>query len=1393
MRPWLTVALVALCAVTPAWAQWTTPINISLTNGMFSGEASYAFDADGNIHCLFYDFLDSNYGIYYTNNVGGTWTKSVFQWGAKYPILVITPDNVIHAFYLLNGIWEVTKPAIGGSWSSPVRAAENPSSGFPWDAIVDSTGGIYLLWYNLFDASMSPNRSALWGRYKPFGGSWGSTELIKGTNDENKWPMDGRIAHYNGKFYCSWKYDDNVRYRVRETNGTWGPEKSIPYPGTIGSIAFSPTGEMAVAYARNIAQEGLDYEVYVITSQDQGNTWSSEFCVSNSNWLSRAPMDVVYDQNSNLHITWQRNDYDGEDFDMWYRCRIGGVWQAAQNITNNGTRTGARFSHALQARGANLHFMYADTAGLGGYEDVFYMMKPGSSDTTPPGPVTSFVATAGENRIELSWHNPSDPDYIATMVRYSTTGYPTGPFNGNLACLRTASPGSNDAFTLYPLTPGVRYYFTAYAQDSAGNWSTGVTSTAVPVVDVTPPANVTSFTATPYTARNIQLSWTNPSDIDYKGTMVRFKTTGFPTGPSDGTLLCTRAASPGSSDSYLHDEITPGITYYYRAFSYDAEPNYASGVTASGVPIEPTCDYIKKLPDNTDVELRGAVVSAIFTADSVIYVQDVNRCSGIRVAHNGAGLTIGQRVDVTGKITTRTSSGYPLERMISNATVSNPVSGAAPKPLAMNCKAVGGGPIPPYVPGVKDGVGLNNIGLLVKIAGKVTKVIGNYIYVDDGSKIANVSGSGSEIGVMFKCWSTPTVSVGNIVSCTGIVEGSIPSGWTENRRYIRARSDADLRLISINKGTIAGTVRDNANNPISGATVSTSTGGYTASTNSSGAYTISNVTPGTYDVTASKTGFASQTQSSIQVRADQTSTVNFTLSPTTGSIAGTVKDHVGAAISGATVSTTTGGYTTTTNSSGAYTLSAVAPGTYNVTASKTGYSPQTVTGVNVTVGNTSTANFTLSPTTGTIAGTVKDSGGVAISGATVSTTTGGYTTTTNSTGAYTLSAVAPGTYSVTASKAGYYSQTQTGVTVTVGNTTTANFTLAAQPGSITGTVKDNLGAAISGATVSTTTGGYSTTTNSSGAYTLSNVTAGTYSVTASKTNYYSHTNTGVVVPMGGTVTSNFTLQPQPGCISGTVKNTSGSGLSGAVVSTTTGGYSTTTNASGGYTICNVAVGTYSVTASADGYSQATNTGVTVYSNQTTTSNFTLNVAVEKLAYGDMEGGFFSTGWGSNCSGKSSKLPGPSSAYWGWNNDSSYPFNTWDSTSVKHAGSHSLGFTFCQTAADPGKLGIASQSVNLGPGGTALFSAWGYHTNGNCPSIMCWNPGQGQNNPYTAQSAGRFQWICTDSWSQVNTWVTRSMTVTADSSGYVTIMVGGAAWTGTPSGTVVYIDDVSVKQ
>lgn len=93
-----------------------------------------------------------------------------------------------------------------------------------------------------------------------------------------------------------------------------------------------------------------------------------------------------------------------------------------------------------------------------------------------------------------------------------------------------------------------------------------------------------------------------------------------------------------------------------------------------------------------------------------------------------------------------------------------------------------------------------------------------------------------------------------------------------------------------------------------------------------------------------------------------------------GQLTGTVTDaSTSKPIADATVSTSVG--STTTDSSGHYAMT-LAAGSYNVTVSAFGYATQTLTGVQVTDGGTTTQNVALTPTASvTVSGTVTDGSG----------------------------------------------------------------------------------------------------------------------------------------------------------------------------------------------------------------------------------------------------------------------------------------------------------------------------------------------------------------------------------------------------------------------------------
>ena len=822
----LTIAAICALASVPASAQWTAATNISNSPGYWSGPADIDFDASGKVHMVYEDWWDAYHEIRYANDVGGAWSQSVLKTDAKSPCIRITPDQVMHVFYKAkygdkNHILEITKPLSGGSWSAPQSITPDYVNGDEWicNVAMDVAGGLYVVWLHLW-ADDTADPSAIWGRYKPFGGTWGTVEMVrKDTRDH--WPANAQVTASGTKFYILYELN-GAKYKVWDS-GVLSAEKTISGSGGSPRLAFSPNGEMAAAWAEDIGGNAW-YEAFVKFSNDGGSTWGTPINISSHNGLDRIP-EITYDATGSFHIIYQRFDYDGAQPDIWMASRIGGVWSPITNITNTSGRTAA-FTQSIRARGNDLHFFYSDNSE-NGVEDVFYKVKLGVNDPTPPGAVTSFVAAAGENRVQLTWHNPADPDYMATMVRMSTAGYPAGPFSDTLVCIRTAAPDSTDSYLVYPLTAGTRCYFSAFAQDFAGNWSVLAQATEVPLADYNPPANVNPFTAAAQVAPGtIGLTWTNPSDIDFKGTMVRFKTTGYPTSPTDGSLACNITGAPGSQGSFSHSGLTNGVTYYYRAFAYDQNYNYAGGVNASAAPREPTCGWVKSLPNNTPVDLRGKVVSALFASDGYMYIEEADRTSGIRIPSTGSGLAVGDRVNVTGNVTTYAMSGVGCERQISSPVITKVSAGTPLKPLGMNCLAVGGGPVPPYVAGVTDfngkiGVGANNIGLLVRVAGKLTYRVANIFYIDDGSKIADISGR-TGVMVIAPDMNIPA-AVGSMVSVTGIVEGSVPTGWTANRRCIHLRSYSDLGP-GPSAGTISGTVTSGGVGLV-GATVATTTGG----------------------------------------------------------------------------------------------------------------------------------------------------------------------------------------------------------------------------------------------------------------------------------------------------------------------------------------------------------------------------------------------------------------------------------------------------------------------------------------------------------------------------------------------------------------------------------------
>ncbi len=147
------------------------------------------------------------------------------------------------------------------------------------------------------------------------------------------------------------------------------------------------------------------------------------------------------------------------------------------------------------------------------------------------------------------------------------------------------------------------------------------------------------------------------------------------------------------------------------------------------------------------------------------------------------------------------------------------------------------------------------------------------------------------------------------------------------------------------------------------------------------------------------------------------------------------------------------------------------------------------------------ASFSTPPAaTYNVSGTVVLTDGTPLQNASIS--TGTVSATTDTTGAYTLSGLVSGTYTLTPTLATYgFTPSSLSVTVNGADVTGQDFTARGPGFSISGTVTLGTTGGLAGVTITETTYGSTTVTNSSGIYTLDGLPIGTYTVTPQLASY----------------------------------------------------------------------------------------------------------------------------------------------------------------------------------------------------------------------------------------------------------------------------------------------------
>jgi uncharacterized membrane protein len=321
--------------------------------------------------------------------------------------------------------------------------------------------------------------------------------------------------------------------------------------------------------------------------------------------------------------------------------------------------------------------------------------------------------------------------------------------------------------------------------------------------------------------------------------------------------------------------------------------------------------------------------------------------------------------------------------------------------------------------------------------------------------------------------------------------------------------------------------------------------------------------------------------------------------PLTATLSGTVTAAAdGQAIGGAKVFA--GPISAQTDDQGHYSLVFPLGGDVTVKAVKDGYKSSTQTAT-LTAGQTTTLDFSLAKgddedeneheDEASIKGKVVDADTQqAISGATVK--AGSASTTTDNEGEFEIEDLAAGTLDLQASADGYLPSTQT-VSLAEDQKLEVTISLHKQPvnpppvttGTVSGTVKAEGGAALSGATVKI--GSVSTTTDAEGKYKLEHIQTGNAVVIAQADGYVTATQSATVnTDATTTVDFSLTAVPNPAPNKGTIRGTvvsdaDGKAIEGATVQL--GDRSAQTDANGEFTIENVDPDQATLHVSATGY------------------------------------------------------------------------------------------------------------------------------------------------------------------------------------------------------------------
>lgn len=459
---------------------------------------------------------------------------------------------------------------VATAWQGPfnITADFNPTgSNYMPDLNETSAGWLHLTWMGKKDGVWQ-----IWHRTRDPQGIFGPVTTLAYSNDSDPFNVHSTVDAWDN-LHVVWSVAGNggygiagneVFYRVRYANGTWSSavnlSNSYARPSMAPDVAVDSLGCIFVAWHEEAIETGY-WEIAL--AWFDGASWHPYGLVTADAALDNA-VQLEMDTNDTLHLLWTTYQ------EVLYRTRtVAGVWSATENVSLNAG--GSQGQRLAVADDGTVHAIWNDLSYHQSYEEVYKNRSGGVwsavenlSGLNPNADCCGSLDVDNAGNVHMIWI-----DYMNVYYRMRT-GATWQPAIG--LPLSQQSVGSGNA-TMVDSSGSVHMIY----EDT-----TGLYYMINNIPDLIPPDPAGSVTATGGN-QSVRLSWVNPTNFDFGGTLVRAKTTGFPAHAQDGELVCNLPGSAGMTRQCDHLGLTNGTTYYYGVFTYDW-----SGTSGGGSPVTAT-------------------------------------------------------------------------------------------------------------------------------------------------------------------------------------------------------------------------------------------------------------------------------------------------------------------------------------------------------------------------------------------------------------------------------------------------------------------------------------------------------------------------------------------------------------------------------------------------------------------------------------------------------------------------------------------------------------------------------------------------------------------------------------------------------------------------------------